>query len=489
MRFVTIGIVAVVAAACGGTARVRFECAHGEPLCEKRPLAGGLDIDRVAVYQGVETWVMDAGQGLVPDNAPLVAGRDALFRIFVQSRSDWEGAAEVTAKVELFDDERFQEAVELTQELDGSSAESDLQTTFNVLVPGRLVSDALSWRVRLLDGPPGLDAGDAEWPEGGELATLEALPGAELLRIGLVPVEYNADGSGRLPDTSDTMIEMYRSWMYRIYPTAKVEIEVLEPMATNQKVSANGSGWSELLSEVGALRTSYGVDDDVYLYGAFSPDESFSTFCAGGCVTGLSNLAASASDSWSRSSIGLGYTDETLAETMVHEVGHAHGRYHVDCGGASGTDPDYPYDGSSIGVRGYDLVGESLKEADQYADFMGYCWPVWTSDYTYDALFERIVGVNALATGSLEGRVAPADYQSVWVHSDGHLTWGEARTSEYEPGGERRRIDLVGARHTEQVEAWFSPFDHLPGGLLVYRAPDWPVQAVEIRGRNLPVIP
>ena len=481
MRIGFIGVIAGFAAACGETPRVRFQCANGEPLCERRKPAGGLDIDRVAVYQGVETWVMDGGQAVEPDNAPLVAGRDALFRVFVQTRSDWEGG-EVTAKLELFEDDRFTQAVEVTTDVGESSSESDLDSTLDLLVPGALVGPTTTWRVLLLDGPPGLDPGDTEYPEDGELAELAAQTGAEVLRIGLVPVEYNGDGSGRMPDTSDAMIELYRSWMYRIYPTGEVDIEVLEPMSSNQKVSANGSGWSELLAEVANLRGSYGVDDDVYLYGAFAPSDSFATFCGGGCVTGLSNLASTPGDTYSRASIGVDYLDDTLAETMVHEVGHAHGRSHVDCDGATGTDPDYPYDGSSIGVRGYSLPEDSLKEADQFADFMGYCWPVWTSDYTYDALFERIVAVNALVADEAAARVAPTGYQAVWWHSDGHLSWGEARASVFPPGGEVRTIELLGEQGSEEVEAWFSPFDHLPGGLLVYEAPDWKVRAVGYAG-------
>ncbi len=43
---------------------------------------------------------------------------------------------------------------------------------------------------------------------------------------------------------------------------------------------------------------------------------------------------------------------------------------------------------------GYD--GTRLLDPAKYTDVMGYCVPVWISDYTYDHIFDRIFYVNGL---------------------------------------------------------------------------------------------
>ena len=46
------------------------------------------------------------------------------------------------------------------------------------------------------------------------------------LRVTLIPVQYQADGSNRMPDTSAGQIEQYRQLFMKLYPTTQVVIQV-----------------------------------------------------------------------------------------------------------------------------------------------------------------------------------------------------------------------------------------------------------------------
>ena len=75
---------------------------------------------------------------------------------------------------------------------------------------------------------------------------------------------------------------------------------------------------------------------------------------------------------------------------LAHEVGHNLDLLHAPCGGALGTDPDFPYDNGSIGVWGYDFRDGLLVSPERRRDIMGYCYEEgWLSDYS----FERVIRV------------------------------------------------------------------------------------------------
>ena len=82
--------------------------------------------------------------------------------------------------------------------------------------------------------------------------------------------------------------------------------------------------------------------------------------------------------------------------TMAHELGHNENRKHVDCGGPDDPDPNYPYpadklsDGTNDGYMGFDPRTRAVIEAGDAKDYMSYCGPKWTSDYTFKAIFNRI---------------------------------------------------------------------------------------------------
>jgi len=74
-------------------------------------------------------------------------------------------------------------------------------------------------------------------------------------------------------------------------------------------------------------------------------------------------------------------------EVIAHELGHAHGRDHVQwptTGNvpAAPFDSAFPYNNGSIGVEGWD-PSSGAKSTGTYTDIMSYGTPRWISDYTF----------------------------------------------------------------------------------------------------------
>ena len=491
MKVVLTSLLVAVLVGCA-PAQVDFTCDEGEPLCDlvaimndDRPEATGIDLSDVYLYQASEVPLMTSLVSAGEPEIPIVAGRYATFRAFVAPHDDFT-PRELTGRLYLYRDNVAFAAFQIDASVNGASSESDYGSTFNFVVPGDVLVPGLSWMVSLVETTQKAGSettGIATWPDGFGQA-LTVTEGAAMVRVMLVPVRYDADSSGRLPDVSEATVELYRDYMYSHYPTAEVEMVVGDEFAWSSTVSASGTGWSELLSAVGSARSEVGAEDDMYVYGLFTPDADFNTYCAGGCVTGLSNLVGSATDIWSRASIGVGYGGGTSAETMVHEIGHAHGRDHVDGGcGSGGGDSEYPHDGGVLGNRGYDWRTDSLVDPDSTWDFMSYCSPTFTSDHQFAKLHTR---VSAVSNAYYAGMGPQITYWGLSQLDDGRVVWGPDRDLRVPPGGLTKTVELLGddGRAIRKIEAFFAPFAGLPGGQISFPAPGPDVAAVRIDGRD-----
>lgn len=476
-------LLAVSILAAMGCQRGRGGSGGGE---EEGDQVSGLGITGVALYQGVRVDVMEDGD-LLLDDAPVdvISGRDAMVRVFVEpvdpDYDDRTVAAvvrlDVDGETETFSGEGFMEL---------ASSDNDLSSTLNVEIPGEFITPGTELVSVTLeeadeDAPQGATGSpEARWSPSGAVA-LDAKDTGPDLRIILVPIEYNGDGSGRLPDLSDSQLEIYRAAMYAQYPTKKVELVVADPMPINFGIWFNGAGWGETLEQLYYRREDDGAAFEEYYYGLFNPANSFGEFCQGGCVAGLSSLASSASAEWARVSIGLGFSGQGSADTMVHEIGHAHGREHAPCGV---NDPGFfPHSGGSIGVQGYDLVNKALKNTGNYTDFMGYCDPTWVSDYTYNWLHERIRDVNASAEMVWTADTPRFTYGAVRVDMDGVASRTFDRTLSFAPVGEETApVELLDADGDVlgTVDAVFSRYSHLAGGVLLLPEPADDVAAVRL---------
>ncbi len=441
----------------------------------------GVTINEIAVYQAVKVDIVKSGAPVSAANAPLVAGRPGVVRVFATPGSGYDGRS-VTAELRLYaGGSTAPIKVIKDTKVVKAGTDADTASTFNFDLAAADVPAGVKFAVALTDPKGAADATTgAVYPKGGTPAAL-GVANSGVLKITLVPVQYMADGSGRVPDTSQQQVDAYKQVMMTHYPVTDVKITVRAPWQSSTRVSPNGSGWSSLLSAVTNLRQQDGAPDDEYYFAAFSPASSFDSFCQGGCVAGLSTVVTSPQDGSYRASIGLGYTGVDAATTMAHEVGHAHGRSHAPCGGTSGVDPQFPYAGGGIGVNGYDILAKAFISSGSGKDIMGYCTPEWVSDYTYSAFFDRVAYVNG-AKSIIGGR--PGTFRLITEQPDGTLTGGEQISLGDQPEVESQ-ASFTDERGTvvHSAGAHFIPFDHVDGGFWV--VPEGPTKNVSIKGKTL----
>lgn len=442
-------------------------------------LVDGLTIAEVAVFQTVKVSVMKGGS-TVTGKAPVVAQRPALVRVYVQPGAGWTPHA-INAVLTL---QGGGSTTPLTVSAtpQAASVDATLASTINFDVPASAIGTDTVFSVALREPNTtrplyGTTANPGRYPQDGTLTSLGARSSGAQLKVVLVPIQYGADGSNRLPDTSPAQLKTYTDTMFALYPTPGVSVTV-RPQAVpiDFTVSANGTGWNQLLTTVLSVRGQDAPAADVYYYGIFAGAASFSAFCGGGCVAGLSPIVTSPGDAQSRASIGIGFTGTQMAMTMAHELGHAHGRAHAPCGGVAGPDPGYPYAGGAIGVWGYSLLTKQLVDPATAKDLMGYCNPGWFSDYTYGQVFERVKAVN----GASMVAMAPTPFRYASMDEHGAITWVGEATLTMLPGGEPRTVVYESAEGASlgTATAYFYTHDHLPGGSLL--VPTGPAGTVNV---------
>jgi hypothetical protein len=131
---------------------------------------------------------------------------------------------------------------------------------------------------------------------------------------------------------------------------------------------------------------------------------------------GLGNLAgATPADAPDRVAMTMvtEHRVDSQMDTIAHEMGHNLGRLHTPGCGADGVDDSYPYPNTGVGVDGYS-IGERLKGSPHlpnstgpfkskatFKDVMGYCYPTWISDYTWNAFADRMRIVTAFPTATV----------------------------------------------------------------------------------------
>jgi hypothetical protein len=434
-------------------------------------VVSNISITEIAVFQAVKTDIMNGGQWTSSRNAPLAANRPARMRVYMQPGSGWT-SKDITAELRLSSGSTKFPVIHATQTLTGTaSTDADPSTLIDIDIPASsLPVDAqFSLALTAPDGAMPTGDTDARFPTDGTTKSLE-LKTTGMVKVVVVPVAYTADGSSRTPDTSATMLTAYKNIMMARYPATDVSITVRAPWTYSSAIDASGNGWSEVLNAATQLRQQDGVADDVYYYAAFEPAASFDQYCGSGCVTGLSTVVDDPSTAQFRCSVGIGYTGYDSEETMAHEVGHAHGRSHAPCGGATGVDPQFPYSTGGIGVLGYDIVAQKYYPTSTSTDMMGYCDNNWVSDYTYAALFDRVAAVNALVGGGSPTGMMPQTYRMAHVDMNGNVEWGTEIQLAKEPiGGTTRDVTYLDAAGGSlgTRPARFYTYDHLPGGVLL----------------------
>ncbi len=439
-------------------------------------VATDVTITEVALFQGVKLSLMKDGAAGKNTYASAVAGRGGLVRVYLKLGQSYT-ARSLTAELTLRSPDGTDTIRQSKLTVSQNSTDSSLTSTLNFTLAAADIAAGSSFKVRILNDTliTTIEGAPAQYPDDNSVASFNAVASGKL-RVKLVPVRYDADGSGRLPDTSAEQVERYRTAFMEQYPVTDVEVTVRDAIAWTSAIGANGSGFDDVLEEMVYVRASDRPSSDVYYMGIFAPTSSFQKYCGGGCVTGLSGLVYNASDSQGRASVGVGFSGTSSADTSVHEVGHAHGREHSPCG-TSGS-RNYPYANGAIGSWGYGILSKKLYSSTSYSDFMGYCNPTWVSDYTYGALLTRVKAVSPLTKSfALPG----GEYRFVKINADGNLRWGRSVTLPEAPTNTPTAIRAIEGNGTiRNVTGYYYPFAETAGGYMLVRKSDVSGKRIEI---------
>ena len=507
----------ILLAACGsdssssspGGAEIGAGAAANEIPIAERPagsdmrLASDLTISEIVAFQTVKAPLFKAGVDDVR-KIPLIEGKEALIRVMVKPSTKDFAVRDVRCVLHLEKaDGTVLPNMTAHAAVRRASIESILTSSLNFTLPADVVTEGLKLSAELIDEEgtevAALAASAARYPSDGLPVDASVISMGHGIKLVIVPVRYEADSSGRLPVVSNEQIEIYRKTMLALYPISDVTITVREAYGSQQTVKADGTGWSALLNDVIKLRQGDRVEDDEYYWGVFAPSKSFNDYCNRGCVAGLSGLLDE-SDTSMRASIGIGYGGQEAAETMAHEIGHAHGRDHAPCvtAGAriTGVDKNFPYSDGSIGVYGWNRAEGVLVDPNQFSDMMGYCTPNWISDYTYLKLVNRIVDVNEVSAASIWGEpksakssassaAAKQSFRMVSVDGEGAMSFSGNITSRPLKSGSLVDVtrELVSGASVV-TKARFIKYDHVPGGILMVQE-DAASPAVKLTVTNL----
>jgi len=341
-----------------------------------------LSVSRIEIIQGITMGDAYTVQ---------VAGRPALLRVFV-GLSGAGSQAGVTGRLTRFVGGIAQDALDAGPiAVLGSTSESSLAETLNFNLPGSWLAAGTSYALQLDPGNAIRETNEANnrYPAGGQASF--NFQDAPTLNIVIVPVHYARSGAlATDPPTADLS---YVTWMpIKVYPLARINYTLHSSITFSGDLRpTNGSGWEQLLNQVTDVHTMEDPNEHEVYYALV--DSVGADGCGGGCIAGIGwvNRPPSTNGYLSKTALGFaGFADNRneASPIMTHEIGHTFGRNHSPCGTTAGLDMSYPYPNASLGQWGYDNATGQLFDPNLYHDYMSYCDPTWTSDYTYRGVFD-----------------------------------------------------------------------------------------------------
>ena len=294
---------------------------------------------------------------------PLVAGREALLRVFVTApRPTSERIPAVRARFFLGDSEiHVADIAAKTTSIPPEIDEGSLSRSSQALIPGSAVQPGLEMVVEIdpagtLDPALGVRS---RIPETGRIVVNVAeMPPFSLTVIPFVWSETSdssvvASALGMEADpTGHALLEHTTG----LLPIGHLDVTAHAPVVTSS------NNVSTLLDQTVAIRTIEGGSGN--WIGLIAPPVE-------GGVTGVATLGG-----------GSESASITSSSTIAHELGHNMGLFHAPCGGASWVDTAFPHANGSIGAWGYDFRRQVLVAPDT-PDLMSYCRPRWISDYHF----------------------------------------------------------------------------------------------------------
>ena len=354
----------------------------------------------------------------------LVAGRDALLRVFVTGDSDpaffeHKVVATVRGGGRTHQLEMTRAGDRLALDVD----ESELSNSFNAMIPGDFITPGVTLVVEAdPEGviPRAVGSQDRFPAEGEALLNVVSVPDME---VTVVPVlEANQPDSSIFAWTNNISDDSPEVGLLRYaFPFQRFHARSRGEYVTSLDLVSDGGQWG-LVLELETLRL---LDNATgYYYGAAAS--------VNGYVRGRARRPG-----WT--SMGKAWDTE-----LAHEVGHNLGLRHAPCGGAGNSDPQFPHLGGGVGVWGFDFRDSTLISPAYHKDIMGYCYDQgWLSDYYY----ENVIDYREQIEGKREQPIADAAHES-----DMLVLWGGVQ------GGKLRIEPLFSAPVSAQLPETDGPY-------------------------------
>ncbi len=454
-----------------------------EPAELPSPHACGVRVRELAVFQAVKVPLVLEGQPVAP-SSPLIEGRRGYFRAYISFDTTNLASAIGNARARLrLESQHGSWHVDGAGFLSRESTDAALESTFNFDVPGDYIRGDLRVGVELELGASCAGAKRLSFPTDGLLPL--QLQNTGVMKVTLVPVAYDADTSGRLPDVSEAQLARYRDLLLAYYPTAAVDLGVRAPVRSSIALSSGG-GWGQFLDSIRSLKQQDGAGADTHYYALVSPAATFQTYCSRSCIAGLSYLAARPS-ALQQVGAGVGFTGPVAADTLAHEIGHQHGRGHAPCGADAGLDRGYPHTGATLGAWGLDFRSMRIMDPSARKDLMSYCDPIWISDYTYGALAIRRREISGATRARIVEpfalRAGFRGFRTLLTSADG-ASWGHRLASDAAPEGEPETAEALDEQGVvvAKVTVWKTAHGHGDGASYDVPAPAAGWAALRIAG-------
>ena len=274
--------------------------------------------------------------------------------------------------------------------------------TAQFYVPSSVLRAGLKWE--LVRDPKGLlpdtSVANDHFPPAGPapVPVVNVTP----LKVRFIPIVLSSQGNAT-GQVSAANTSAYLQTLRSVQPVGALQVTVGSALtsAANFGTPPNGGAaafWQQVLGEVDLARLADPANVDVHWIGVVAPPAGFTNTAYGGFGYIPTSYASTAGGTKSAVLVNVGwFNNPTQTRDLVaHELGHNFGREHAPCGSpAPPIDPAFPNANGTIGAPGHDVyrrfVGATttaLTIPASTGDVMGYCFPLWSSAYTYEAVLD-----------------------------------------------------------------------------------------------------
>jgi len=409
---------------------------------------GGSSIEVEATGEEGDSWQVLAvhvnqGNQTFQGTVPLVADRPGLLRVFLRGSTSSPPGIRVRIRVRQGGSVVVDEVV---GRAGGGGIEvsdpdpDDAGRSWNLTLAAGLLQPGAEIRVDV--DPDGIlnpaPSPAVTWPAGGGWHPVDVreLP---TFRATFIPIQVNHFGlTGRITPAN---VQDYVGSTVDQFPMGAVDFEVrTTPLVFDGSFANPSTAWVEVLQDVRDLRLA---------------ENGFARYYHGILQRppgpGIAGIAYVVTNPQSVNNLAAVSFDElpTAGPVIAHEFGHNFGRNHAPCGNAGGVDPNYPHPGGQLGGPGYSASTGTLRPTTGFRDVMGYCFPMWASDYTFGAIRAmreaRPVGMTLGMLVGAQSGPAPGSQAALLIGGSWTSTTAprlrpalrlEARPTPTEPGGD-----------------------------------------------------